>query len=112
MKKANLVVKNAEIYSVNKKNNLIVSQAMAVSGDKIVYVGSDKEVETYIASDTRVIDMAGKTVLPGLGDAHLHASMTTEQLSDVYLYDIRCDEEYNRDELIGKLRAAIKEGAK
>jgi predicted amidohydrolase YtcJ len=67
---ADLVLKNANVYTVDDKNPQ--AQAVAVVGDKIVFVGSDAEVQRYVAASTRVLDLKGATVVPGLTDAHYH----------------------------------------
>jgi predicted amidohydrolase YtcJ len=46
--------------------------AMAVNGDRIVFVGSDEDAAAWVGADTIVTDLQGKRVLPGLHDAHLH----------------------------------------
>ncbi|HEY6248911.1 MAG TPA: amidohydrolase family protein, partial [Candidatus Angelobacter sp.] len=67
---ADLVLKNANIYTVDEhKPN---AQAVAVKGDKIVFVGSDAEVQAYIGHGTHVLDLKGATVVPGLTDSHYH----------------------------------------
>lgn len=67
---ADLVLKNANIYTVDEhKPN---AQAVAVRRDKIVFVGSDVEVQGYVGQNTRVLDLKGATVLPGLTDSHYH----------------------------------------
>src|SRR5215469_7688205 len=67
---ADLVLKNANIYTVDEhKPN---AQAVAVKGDKVVFVGSDGEVQAYVGQGTRVLDLKGATVVPGLTDAHYH----------------------------------------
>jgi len=48
--------------------------AMAVRGDRILAVGSRAEVERFAGPQTEHVDLAGKTVLPGLVDSHVHAS--------------------------------------
>lgn len=67
---ADLVLKNANIYTVDERNPS--AQAVAVKGDKIVFVGSDAEVQSYIGHGTHVLDLKGATVVPGLTDAHYH----------------------------------------
>src|SRR5262249_7251119 len=68
--KADLVLKNANVYTVDEKKPQ--AQAIAVVGDKILYVGSDVDVQRYVGAATRVLDLKGATVLPGLTDAHYH----------------------------------------
>ncbi|MDQ1729004.1 MAG: hypothetical protein QOD33_1129 [Pyrinomonadaceae bacterium] len=69
---ADLVFKNGNIYTVSEGQP--AARAVAVKGDRIVFVGSNSGVAKYIGSNTRVIDLAGKTMLPGLTDAHQHLS--------------------------------------
>jgi predicted amidohydrolase YtcJ len=47
-------------------------QAMAVSGGKIIAMGSNVEVEKLKATNTQVIDLGGHFVMPGFNDAHVH----------------------------------------
>jgi len=65
-----LVFINGNIYTVNERQPH--AQALAVRGDRIVYVGSNEGVKIYQGRKTRVIDLHGATVLPGMTDAHYH----------------------------------------
>lgn len=67
---ADLVLRGGKIATVDK--DFSIKEAVAVRGDKIVFVGSNKEVASYIGSKTEVIELDGKLVLPGLIDAHAH----------------------------------------
>jgi len=49
-----------------------IAEAMAVEGDRIVAVGSNDEVRRLAGPNTESIDLAGKSVLPGLIDSHVH----------------------------------------
>src|SRR5260370_33704067 len=69
---ANLVFKNGNIYAVNE--SMPRAQAVAVKGDRIVFVGSNDAVQKFVGKDTRVVDLHGNTVLPGITDAHHHLS--------------------------------------
>jgi len=69
---ADLVFKNGNIYTADDARPK--AEAAAVKGDRIIFVGSNREAQKYIGSKTRVIDLAGKTMLPGLTDAHHHLS--------------------------------------
>lgn len=69
---ADLVLKNGNIYTVNER--LPRAQAVAVNGDRIVFVGTDAQVQRYVGPKTRVVDLKGKTVVPGMTDAHHHLS--------------------------------------
>ncbi len=70
---ADLVFINGKIVTVD--GSFSIAQAVAVVGDRIIAVGSDDDVKTYIDSKTEVIDLKGRTMLPGINDAHIHASL-------------------------------------
>jgi len=69
---ADLVLKNGNIYTASEKQTH--AEAVAVKGDRIVFVGSNAEVNKFAGKNTRVIDLHGATVVPGLTDAHHHLS--------------------------------------
>ena len=48
------------------------ASALTVRGRRITAVGRDNEIRQHIGRDTRVIELAGRTVLPGFQDAHVH----------------------------------------
>src|SRR5256885_1985639 len=68
---ADLILLNGKIVTVDK--NFSIAEAVAINQDRIIAVGSNKEVNKLIGPKTRVIDLEGKTVLPGLIDFHTHA---------------------------------------
>src|SRR6185369_5937549 len=45
---------------------------VAVSGGRIVYVGTNAGVQPYLAKQTKTVDLHGRLVLPGLIDSHIH----------------------------------------
>jgi predicted amidohydrolase YtcJ len=67
---ASLIVHNAKVYTVNSTQP--EAQAVAVRGDRIVLVGSSDAALALRGSDTRVIDAAGATLVPGIQDSHGH----------------------------------------
>lgn len=67
---ADLVLKNANIITVDEKFS--IQEAVAVSEGKILAVGSNNAVAGFITPLTRVLDLDGKTVLPGINDSHMH----------------------------------------
>jgi hypothetical protein len=69
---ADLVLKNGNIHTVNERQPH--AEAVAVKGDCIIFVGSNREVEKYVGKSTRVIDLHGNTVVPGMTDSHHHLS--------------------------------------
>ena len=67
---ADLVLTNGKIETVDDKNPEV--QAIAIKGDKILAVGTDKEIKRYVTSKTRIIDLKGKLAIPGLIESHGH----------------------------------------
>ena len=67
---ADTIVLHGRVYTENAKQPW--AQAVAVRGAKIVAVGSDAEIEKMRAVGTKVIDAAGRLVLPGFVDSHIH----------------------------------------
>ena len=67
---ADLILKNGRIYTVNERQPR--AEAVAIRGDRIIFVGSNADVKKYEGRSTRVIDLQGKTVVPGMTDAHYH----------------------------------------
>ena len=68
---ADLVVRNGRILTVD--GAFTVAQAFAVREGRFVYVGTDEGVRRYIGPSTRILDAAGRSVVPGLIDTHVHA---------------------------------------
>jgi predicted amidohydrolase YtcJ len=67
---ADLVLLNGKIVTVDAEDSL--AKAVALKGNRIVAVGPEEDVSRWIGEETEVIDLNGKTVLPGLIDSHMH----------------------------------------
>ncbi len=67
---ADLVFKSGNIYTANERQPK--AEAIAVKGDRIIFVGSNRDAQKYVGKTTRLIDLKGKTVVPGMTDAHHH----------------------------------------
>ena len=67
---ADTVFINGNIYTVNDRQPY--AEAVAVMGDRIIFVGSNKKAEKYTAETRRVIDLKRQTMMPGMTDAHCH----------------------------------------
>jgi predicted amidohydrolase YtcJ len=89
---ADLIVTNANVWTVDSK--LPKAQAVAIIGDRIVAVGSQADVQGWRGASTRVIDAAGRLVLPGFNDAHVHFVSGGQQLDAVDLNDATTAEEF------------------
>lgn len=77
---ADLVLRNGNIITVDV--GFTIAQAIAVGGDRIAAVGSDVAMTPHIGPETRVLDLKGKTVIPGLLDSHAH--MDREGLKTIF----------------------------
>jgi len=78
--RADLVLKNGKVITVDKA--FTITEAIAISGDRILSVGPNASMAANIARGTRVIDLKGKAVIPGLIDGHAH--MDREGLKTIY----------------------------
>ena len=77
---ADLILKNGKIITVDA--GFSIAQAIAIAGERIVAVGPDAAMTAHTAPWTRVIDLKGRPVIPGLIDGHAH--MDREGLKAVY----------------------------
>lgn len=69
-KSADLVLSNAQVYTVDQ--NQPWAEAVAVKEGKIVFVGSNEAVQSWVGEGTKQQDLQGKLVLPGFIDSHAH----------------------------------------
>ncbi len=69
------------------------AQAVATSNGKIVFVGSNQDAETFRGANTRIIDVKGATLLPGLVDSHTHIEGIGANLERVDLTSAKTEEQ-------------------
>jgi len=74
---ADLAFRNGQVYTANERQPR--AQAVAVKGNKIVYVGDNGGLRRFVGPNTRIVDLRGATMLPGLADAHMHLSGVGER---------------------------------
>lgn len=67
---ADLAYINGTIYTVD--TDFSTASALAVKDGEFVYVGDDEGAQAHIGAGTEVVDLEGRTILPGLHDAHVH----------------------------------------
>ena len=91
---ADLVIRNAKVWTVDE--NRPTAQAIAVLGGRIVAVGSNADADAWRGPGTRVVDAAGKLLLPGFNDAHVHFVEGGLALDSVQLNDATSAEEFAR----------------
>ena len=67
---ADLILHHAKVLTVDAK--FTIADAIAIKGDRVLAVGSNNAVMAHNGPRTKVIDLKGKTVMPGLYDSHTH----------------------------------------
>lgn len=84
---ADLVIVNARVHTLDAAN--AEAEAVAVKDGKILAVGSNAAITALAGPSTRRIDAAGRTVIPGLHDSHIHLSRVGFDLRKVPVSDLR-----------------------
>jgi predicted amidohydrolase YtcJ len=107
---ANLILTNARVYTLNWSEPATDgtpthgaphdargwhpdADAVVLSGGQISFVGGTREALKYQGEATRVVDLAGATVIPGLVDSHTHVFELGTNLERVNLVDVASEEE-------------------
>lgn len=80
---ATRIFHNGRIYTVNKKQPW--AEAVALEGNKIVFVGSSEEALKLADANTEVSDLQGKMMMPGFIDGHIHPLMSAAFRSGIQL---------------------------
>src|SRR5690606_9600872 len=88
---ADLVVLNGRIYTSDGTRPIV--QAMAIRGGRVVFTGDAAGARALVGANTRTLDLQGRTVIPGMADAHAHVVGLGETLQSVDLMDTRSYEE-------------------
>ena len=101
---ADLILQNGNILTVDASDR--VTQAVSISKGVIQKVGTDLEISSFKGPATQVIDLKGRTVTPGIIDAHNHMMVFGEQLK--YRVDIRPPKVKNKKDLLRVVREATK----
>ena len=91
---ADLVLVNGNIWTVNAAQPR--AEAVACLGGRIVAVGSNDEIRKWAGPATRVVDLAGKLVVPGFNDAHVHFASGGQSLAGVQQRDAKSEAEYRQ----------------
>jgi predicted amidohydrolase YtcJ len=88
---ADILIYNARVFTADKVNPS--AEALAVKGNRIVFVGSNTSAKDWQGSITRVIDGGGSTLMPGFIDCHYHLLMSSLTLDDINLEEAKSYEE-------------------
>ena len=84
------------------------ASAIAIEGGALLYVGNDEGIDRYVGERTRVVDLHGATVLPGLVDAHTHVFNLGATLEQVDLVGVETEEE--AVERVARRAASVRPG--
>lgn len=95
------VFKNGRIHTMNREQPYATT--LVVEDDRIVYVGYEEGAREY-ESRGRVVDLAGKMMIPGMIDAHCHPNLAAFMTSGIL-----CDAEMSREETLETIRAYVAE---
>jgi predicted amidohydrolase YtcJ len=98
--KADLVFRKGQVVTLNKVNQVV--QSLAVKGNRILYIGDDCNVESLIGEDTRVVELKGRSLIPGFIDSHTHLGLYG-------LSKLGVDLRYPKVKSINDIRMAIAE---
>lgn len=96
--KPTMILHSGKILTVD--DVFSIHEAVAIGGDRIIAVGTNAEIKDLAATDTRIIDLGGKTVIPGLIDNHNHVIRATEY----WMNEARLDGVNSRKEAVERLR--------
>ena len=78
---ADLILLNGNIYTVDSEQPRV--KAIAISGERILDIGTDQEMEKYKGDATEVVDLEGKFVMPGFIEGHGHFTGIGRSLIDL-----------------------------
>jgi len=104
---ADLVLLNGDIFTVDPDNP--AASALVVTGDKITAVcQQDSEAKRYIGDETKVIDLKGKFVTPGIIDGHVHFAGAGSLINDANLMTVSGEEGLKKE--IGRVVELLEPG--
>lgn len=89
---ADLIIINANVRTMDASHPK--AEAIAVMGNKIIAIGSNREIRALAGAGTKTIDARGKLVLPGFNDSHVHFLDGGAGLSSVDLRDAKTPQEF------------------
>lgn len=100
---AELVLTNGKIITVDTRDSIV--EGVAVRGGKILDTGTVEKISKYIGTGTKVIDLQGKTVTPGLIDSHAHLPVFGQRENGNWVNLQQCA---TKNEVLSKLKERAK----
>ena len=92
--KAGIIIMNARIFTSDEANPR--AEAIAIKGNRIVYVGTNAEADAFKDASTRVIDAQGHTLTPGFIDTHVHLLWGSIWMGNAQLQEVRTKEDLKK----------------
>jgi predicted amidohydrolase YtcJ len=102
---ADLVFRGGKVITVDARDT--IASAVAIRGNRIAAVGTDEEISRRIGSQTEVVELSGRALLPGFIDAHTHIDGTAE--NEHFRVQIQVPPLSGPEEILAKLEARAKE---
>ncbi len=81
-----VIYKNGNILTVDDQNSIV--QSVAIKGNRFCAVGTNEEVMATAGSETKIVDLNGKTVIPGIIDSHNHILDAGTLMEGIMLFGI------------------------
>jgi predicted amidohydrolase YtcJ len=98
--RVDLIFANGNIYTVNEKQPH--AEAIGVKGNRIAFVGSNEDAKKLANDKTRIVDLRGRTVVPGMTDSHCHIFGIGEREMNLNLEGTN-----SRQDFLAKLKARV-----
>jgi predicted amidohydrolase YtcJ len=103
--KADLALCNGQVITVDKNDRIV--EAVAIKDSQILEVGMNDDIKRFCCSNTQIIDLDGKVLIPGFIDAHTHAALVGLVASDAVV-DCHMPPVESVDEILNKIRGRVK----
>ncbi|HUX06216.1 MAG TPA: amidohydrolase [Acidobacteriota bacterium] len=103
---ADFILHNGTVYTVS--DDWKIASAVAIKGNQVLATGSDDEILAFAGPETQKFDLEGKTVVPGLIDAHAHLTGYASSLDQLNLVGTTSAEEIAG--MVGAKAAEVGEG--
>ncbi|MEX2336093.1 MAG: amidohydrolase family protein [Fulvivirga sp.] len=97
---ADMIIQGGPIYTMNAQQ--ANADAIAIKGDRIIHVGTMEGVEIYRSTESKIIDLEGKTLTPGFIEGHGHFMGLGYSELELNLQDV-----ISYDELVDKVKEAV-----
>ena len=98
MMNADSLFLNGKIYTVDP--GFSIAEALAVRDGKILWVGSNEQLKKHAGKETRIFDLKGRTVIPGLVESHLHFLPYGELLLQINAF------QKTKEEILAEVKSA------